>query len=115
VNRQQFLKDPKKARAKRRKKLNPKKVKTTKFTKTIGKAWVGRWNNGVLGWGMSHHIHPNMTGSILEQKEHPWFWDWHDGKGEKSDWNKVWLCKVTVEQVFDHRGRPIVRYKKKKK
>lgn len=50
---------------------------------------------------------------MLDRAEHPWFWDWHNDE-MGSDRNKVWLCKVTVEQIFDRNGKPIIRYKKKK-
>lgn len=74
-------------------------------TKTVGFGWVGRWwgnadsreegeATGTLGWAMPPFLDDGAANINLE--------DWAGG-------TKVYLCQITVKQVFDKRGRPIVR------
>ena len=83
----------------------------------MGKTWAGRWNDGTLGWGVGHHVAKNNGASMLEMAGHEWFYDTSPKSwlGDKAARDKVFLCKVTLEQIFDKNGRPIVRYKKGRK
>lgn len=68
-------------------------------TKTVGYGFVGHWVDGRLGWNMPDHLEgyngyteaPTMRNLYGRHKPHV-------------------LCRITVEQVLDSRGRPIVRY-----
>ena len=71
------------------------KVKAGK-QKTAGYGFVGRWADGTLGWAMPTHL-----GASVIEHPRPAIWN----RGEPS-----YLCRITVEQVFDSRGYPIVRY-----
>jgi len=68
--------------------------------KTVGYGYVGRWRapDQTLGWSM-----PSCVGGYAGQNERP----------SKTDWNKGephFLCKITIEEVLDSRGRRIVYY-----
>lgn len=63
-------------------------------TKTVSLGWCGRWSDGTIGWFMPVHC----SGYSDSPNDHPSF------KGEKCI-----RVRITVEQVFDKRGRPIER------
>lgn len=117
MNRNTFVTQPSRFRAKRKYKIKKRRVKRDKFTKTVGKTWAGRWNDGTLGWGIGHHVASNNSASMLEPEGHEWFYDTRPMSwlGKEAQREKVFLCKITIEQIFDKNGRPIIRYKKKKK
>jgi len=71
------------------------KVKNTK--RTIGLGFVGCWNDGTLGWCMPTHL-----SGLKGQCDHPEVNRWNVGE-------RTYLCRITVEQVFNKRGRPTVR------
>ncbi len=116
MNRSKFVTQQSRIKPKRKSKMIKPKPVSTKYTVTVGKTWAGRWSDGVLGWGIGHHVAPNNGASMLEEAGHEWFYDMRPMPiwGDKAERNKVFLCKVTLEQIFDKNGRPIVRYKKKK-
>lgn len=66
-------------------------------TEVVGKGYVGRWKDGTLGWFM-----PKCLTGFKRDREKPAAHDYN--RGEKS-----YLCEISVKQVFDKRGRPIVR------
>lgn len=74
-----------------------------KQNKTVGYGFVGLWrDNKKPGWWMPNHIHDfdrrgNSAGIRREFLIY----------GQDTD--RAVLCKITVEQVFDKRGRPITR------
>jgi hypothetical protein len=63
-----------------------------------GYAFVGRWIDGTLGWAGVRHI-----GS--DDVEVPS--DCFEDNADEED--RAVLCRVTVEQVFDTKGREITR------
>lgn len=84
-------------------------------TKTVGRAWIGRWhansreNIGRLGWGVPTFIHQGRDAHMLSRDDaHAWWWEGNT----KGGWDdQMFLCEVTIKQVFDKNGRPIIKYK----
>jgi len=72
-------------------------MKRISTTKTIGKGWVGRWRDNTLGWFLPTHCSGWSNWSNPPNESHIL-------KGEK-----VYLCKITVEQIFKKNGRAITR------
>lgn len=68
--------------------------------KSVGYGFVGKWEDGQLGWFLPNHL--TATGRRLPDiaAAHP---NWSN-IGERS-----YLCKITVELVRDKLGRPIIR------
>lgn len=70
--------------------------------KSVGYGYVGTWKGGDdddLGWCMPKHLSDSRRYGV--------------GTAEVDGWNKgepVYLCKITVEQIVDSLGRPIVKY-----
>lgn len=113
VSRQNFVTKPSRVKARNRQRMKKQRHRKDRFTKVVGKSWVGRWNDGSLGWGIGPTI-SNWGTSMLSPDECPWFYDtrfkpWDNSKAKR---DKVFLCRVTVEQIFDKNGRPITRNKK---
>ncbi len=75
--------------------------------KTVGYAFIGRWNDGTLGWGMPDVLSGNPrrfldgTGRLFEENS--------------MNGDRAFLCKVTIEQVFKSNGAAITRRVKKSK
>ena len=67
-------------------------------TRTVGYGFVGVWCEGDIGWFLPKHL----TGYGIEPV---------NGAAPKYLVGKerFVLCRITVEQVFDSKGRPIVR------
>ena len=63
-------------------------------TKTVSLGWCGRWGDGTLG----RYMPPHLTGYPAVRSRDPYF------KGKKCI-----RVRITVEQVFDKRGRAIER------
>jgi hypothetical protein len=78
-------------------------VKRSK-TKTVGFGYVNRWNDGSLGWFLPLHL----AGDGRRFSESP-------NPNANAKHEPAFLCKITVTQVFDKRGRPIIRYNGGKK
>ena len=66
-------------------------------TKTVGYGWVSKWKEGTLGWFLPAHLCGyNGSNEIFNGHECQ--------KGEMA-----YLCRIEVKQVFDSKGREIVR------
>lgn len=67
---------------------------------TRGSGWVGRWQDGALGWFIPSHVfgYKNLHEPANDNE---------NLKGER-----VYLCDIIIRQRFDKKGRPIVRIKK---
>ena len=76
--------------------MKKKKAFSTKI-KTVGYGYVGKWKAGSLGWFLPNHLE-----GVNYVNEPP-------NPNENFKKEKAYLCKITVEQVFDKLGRPIVR------
>ena len=70
------------------------KTKSRK-TKTVSLGWCGRWSDGTLGWFIPEHC------SGHNEAPNPKL-----GNGRGGTMVRV---RITVEQVFDKRGRAIER------
>lgn len=64
-------------------------------TKTISYGYVGRWDDETLGWSCPEF-------AVRYGSEYPTARNWNRGQPH-------YLCRITIEQVFDSLGRPIVR------
>jgi hypothetical protein len=73
-------------------------------TKTVGFGYVNRWRDGSLGWYLPQHL----CGLSRRFAERP-------NPNERVKHEPAFLCKITVIQVFNKRGRPIIRYNGGKK
>jgi len=63
---------------------------------TLGRAYVGVWRDGSLGWCAPKYIHSKSD----------------SGKPETTKYNRgrrVYLCEVSITPILDKNGRPIVR------
>lgn len=60
-----------------------------------GRAWIGAWRAGQLGWAVPTFIHYGCT----EFPDHDYV----------SDNANLYLCQVTIAVVLDRNGRPIKR------
>lgn len=69
-------------------------------TTTRGFGFVGRWNDGRLGWSMPHVLSGNPR-RFPDSPEAERSWARHAPH---------YLCEITVRLIKDKRGRPIVRY-----
>jgi hypothetical protein len=69
--------------------------------KSIGYGYVGKWNDETLGWCMPRHLSDTRAGGVNTARV----------EGYNRD-EPVYLCKITVEQIKDSLGRPIVKYLK---
>lgn len=106
MNRFDFVTNPSRVQPRKKRKIKKRIRKEDKYTKSIGRTWSGRWNDGTLGWGIGPFVDPYGT-SIVRSEGGDWFW-----KGDKgTDRDKVFLCEVVIKQIFDKNGRPIVRHK----
>lgn len=65
-----------------------------------GFGFVGRWCDGTLGWVLPSHL--NGNGRRCPDRIQGRYSSF--SVGERS-----YLCKITIRQVLDSRGRPIVR------
>lgn len=69
-------------------------------TKTISYGYVGRWNDGTLGWFLPDHASGNVR-FVNQPSER--------GLRNSSKDDRFVLCRITIEQVFAKSGRPITR------
>lgn len=75
-------------------------MKKPNQTKTVGYGYVGRWfGDGELGEDLPTCMasFPRSVGGYLASAN-------QGNIGKRS-----YLCRITIEQVFDKKGRPIVR------
>jgi hypothetical protein len=68
---------------------------------TVGRGYVGAWNDGRLGWFLPDHLEPSTSHlSADKAASHP-------------DWSNIgvpsYLCKITIEPITTKAGRLIVR------
>jgi hypothetical protein len=69
-------------------------------SKTVGYGYVGRWDDGTLGWCTPAHVQgtPGYNEPVSEL-----------GKQNAAPDQRFYLCRITVEMVTDSRGRKITR------
>ena len=65
-----------------------------KYDPIKGEGWVGHWSDGALGWAMPDHLQPHDRDSPLHRRYV------HDD-------DVLTLCKITVEPIYDVKGRPV--------
>lgn len=73
-------------------------MKKVKKDKTISKGWIGRWNDGSIGWCSPEHLSGHTR--------------WADKPAERyyvsnKDW--FYMCKITVEVLKNKKGNYIKR------
>jgi hypothetical protein len=73
-------------------------------TETVGFGFVHRWCDGSLGWFLPQHLSGHGR-SFIDRPN----------SNENAKHEPAFLCKITVTQVFNKRGRPIIRYNGGKK
>lgn len=66
-------------------------------TRARGYGYVARWLDGTLGWWLPDHL-----SGWRRSADHP-------SSNEFNEGEPAFLCEITIKQVFDKRGRPIVR------
>lgn len=64
-------------------------------TRSVGYGWVGRWDDGTLGWFLPNHL-TGYRNDGPNDNEHL--------KGET-----VFKCRITIEQVLSTNGREITK------
>lgn len=67
--------------------------------KTVGYGYVGRWNDDALGWCLPAHV----TSYDIERPSETF------NRNANIDEDRAVLCRITVEQIFDSKQRPITR------
>ncbi len=65
--------------------------------KVIGYGWIGRWNDGQIGWGLPDCLSDNLTAVA----------DMGPPGRPHAPGEMVIKCRITVEVVHDKRGREI--------
>ena len=81
------------------------KIKTPKSTKAYG--FVGVWDDNSIGWSMPQYLHKHDTRhnpSSYRKDTSPCF----------LNYDRLYLCEVTIKPILDKLGRPITRLAKKK-
>lgn len=74
-------------------------------TKTVGYGYVAKWNDGSLGRILPDYVHGcNGLADRVTLR----------GRTYICTGDRSYLCRITIEQVFDSRGRPIVRFMRKR-
>ena len=81
----------------------PKKREKAKLgkTKSVGYGYVAKWRDGTLGWKVPPHI--------SEQSRQPRLDEADKGILRRGGHDRLIFCKITIEQVFDSKGRAITR------
>jgi hypothetical protein len=77
-------------------------VRKKNMSRTIGYGYVGRWNDGTLGWCLPARVSPCMPSMRLSERAEP-----------HPDWSNIgepsYLCKITIQLVKNKRGKPTMR------
>ena len=107
MKRLDFVTQPSRVKPIKRRKMKKRRPKKDATTKVEGRTWSGRWQDGSIGWGISNFVNGDKIAMTVRRDGGDWWWNTEPG----DDWDKMFLCKVTVEQIFDKNGKPIVRYK----
>ena len=111
MNRLNFITQPSRIKLKIKRKIKKRRVRRDKFTKTVGEGWVGKWDDETLGWGLPHFLSSNRKdrNRLPDDIDHSWFYSAPDSSKISSKISRSYLCRITVEQIFDKNGKPIVR------
>lgn len=68
--------------------------------KVEAKAWVGEWFGGSIGWLLPFCLDERDTKPDFHQ---------YGVAGRCAEPLTLYRCRITVERLFDKRGRPITR------